>query len=276
MCLNALPLYNFHIIYSLSYSLKVAFYILLFFFTGFFLSAQENDGYGVNLPKFYKQNLHFGFTIGGNQTDFRLNTKPNSQLLDTAIKTNGNYTRYKIRGIYTKPNPGFAIGLVSDVRLHEYIRLRFTPSISFASRKIEYFLSNDTRDSIKIFEKTVESTFLIFPLETKIQSKRLGNFSAYVIGGGGYTLDLASRKKAAGVKASGPNQLDDNVKLKRDDIFYSAGAGTDFYLQYFKLGLELKVLIGTRNLLRPENSIFANSLDKIRSRMVVFTITFEG
>ena len=155
------------------------------------------------------------------------------------------------------------------------MRLRFTPNISFGTRKIQYSLATADRDSIKVFEKTVESVFIIFPLEAKIQSKRLGNFSAYVIGGGGYSLDLSARKKA-GSGAGGANQLDDNVKLKRDDYFYSAGAGTDFYLQYFKLGLELKLLIGTRNLLKPENSVFTNSLDKIRSRMVVFSITFEG
>ena len=216
--------------------------------------------------------MHFGFTIAGNQTDFRLNPKPNSLLPDTLI---GN-VRYQMKTVYSQSAPGFAIGLVTDARLHEYVRLRFTPSISFATRRINYTLSNEKRDSTKVFQKTVESVFLIFPVEAKIQSKRLGNFSAYVIGGGGYTLDLAARKKAAGVSSGGANQLDDNVKLKRDDFFYSAGAGTDFYLQYFKLGLELKLLIGTKNLLRPENSIFANSLDKVRSRMVVFTITFEG
>lgn len=238
--------------------------------------AQQSDGYGVNLPKFYKEHLHFGFTIAYNQTDFRLNTVQNSAFPDTVIKSNNVLTRYRIKSIYTKPGPGFAIGLVTDFRLQEYIRLRTTPSISFASRKIEYFLSNDTRDSSKYFEKTVESTFLIFPIETKIQSKRLGNFSAYVIGGGGYMLDLASRKKAAGVSSGGANQLDDNVKLKRDDFYYSGGAGVDFYLMYFKLGFELKLHMGTKNLLRAENSIFTNSLDKVRSRMVTFTVTFEG
>lgn len=234
--------------------------------------SQENDGYGVHLPKFYKQKLHFGFTISGNSTDFRINPKPNSQFPDTVIGT----TRYRIKTVYSQPAPGFAIGIVSDARIFDYLRIRFTPSISFASRKIEYRLSNVNRDSSKVFQKLVESAFIFFPLEAKIQSKRLGNFSAYVIGGGGYSLDLASRKKSAGVSSGGPNQLDDNVKLKRDDIFYSAGAGTDFYLEYFKLGLELKLLIGTKNLLRPENSIFTNSIDKVRSRMVVFTVTFEG
>jgi len=245
---------------------------LIFLLVYFNSSSQENDGYGIHLPKYYKQKIQFGFTIAANSTDFRINPKPNSEFPDTLIGT----TRYRIKTVYSQSAPGFAIGIVSDARLHDYVHIRFTPSISFASRKIEYRLSNTTIDSFKVFQKQVESAFLFFPLEVKIQSKRLGNFSAYVIGGGGYSLDLASRKKAAGVRSGGPNQLDDNVKLKRDDVFYSAGAGTDFYLQYFKLGLELKLLIGTKNLLRPENSIFANSLDKVRSRMVVFTVTFEG
>lgn len=234
--------------------------------------SQQSDGYGVNLPKFYKKDIHFGFTIGGNTCDFRINPKPNSLFPDTVI----NESRYRVKTVYSQPKKGFAIGLVTDVRLHDYLRIRFTPSISFGTRKIIYTLSTADRDSFKVFEKTVESVFLIFPVETKIQSKRLGNFSTYVIGGGGYTLDLAARKKAGSGGGGGANQLDDNVKLTRDDIFFSAGAGTDFYLQYFKLGFELKLLIGTRNLLKPENSIFTNSIDKIRSRMVVFTITFEG
>jgi hypothetical protein len=258
-----------------NYLKKRALILIICFCSGQFF-CQENDGYGINLPKFYKQAIHFGFTIAGNSTDFRLNPKPNSQFPDTVITEKGNSTHYRIRTIYSQPAPGFAIGIVSDVRLHDYIRVRFTPSISFASRKIEYGLSNATGDTLKVFQKNVESAFIFFPIEVKIQSKRLNNFSAYVIGGGGYQLDLASRKKAAGVSTGGPNQLDDNVKLKRDDFYYSAGLGTDFYLQYFKLGFELKLQIGTRNLLKPENSIFTNSIDKVRSRMVVFTVTFEG
>lgn len=187
-----------------------------------------------------------------------------------------HHTRYGVKTVYSQAGPGFAIGLVTDVRLHDYVRLRFTPNISFGTRRINYTLVDAKSDSSKVFQKTVESVFLIFPLEVKIQSKRLGNFSAYVIGGGGYALDLAARKKSAGVSSGGPNQLDDNVRLKRDDLFYSAGAGTDFYLPYFKLGFELKLLIGTKNLVAPLNNTFTNSLDKARSRMVVFSITFEG
>jgi len=226
----------------------------------------------VNLPRFYKQKIHFGFTIAGNSADFRITPIPNSQLPDTVI----DESRYKIQTVYSKPSKGFAIGLVADARLFEYVRLRFTPNISFATRGIEYMMATSDRDSSKVFEKTVESVFLIFPMEMKIQSKRQSNFSAYVIGGGGYSLDLSARKKAGSGSTGGANQLNENVKILRDDFFYSAGAGTDFYLQYFKLGLEVKLLIGTKNLMKVENSVFTNSIDKIRSRMVVFSITFEG
>ncbi len=225
----------------------------------------------MNLPRFYRQKLHFGFTIAGNSTDFRINPVPNSVMPDTIM----GESRYNMKTIYSKPAKGFAIGLVADARLFEYVRLRLTPNISFGTRRIQYSLATPDRDSAKVFEKTVESVFIIFPMEVKIQSKRQSNFSAYVIGGGGYALDLSARKKA-GVANAGANQLDDNVKLLRDDFFYSAGAGIDFYLQYFKLGFEMKLLIGTKNLLKKENSVFTNSIDKIRSRMVVFSITFEG
>jgi hypothetical protein len=225
----------------------------------------------IHLPNFYKSRLHFGFLIMGNKTDFRVHTVKNSIFPDTLI----DFTTYKVKTVYNKGAAGFALGIVCDFRAHEYIRLRFTPNISFASRSLDYTLQNAGHDSTKIFTKTVESTFLLFPIEAKIQSKRLGNFSAYVIGGGGYALDLASNKKAASGGSTG-NQLDDAVRIKRDDYFYSIGAGTDFYLQNFKFGLEIKLIMGTKDLMIKQNNIFSKAIDKVNSRMVVFSLTFEG
>ncbi len=232
--------------------------------------AQHKEESGVNLPKFYKNKMHFGFSLAYNKTDFRIHTAKNSAFPDTVI----NDVTYGLKTIYTKSDPGFAIGIISDFRLHEYLRLRFTPNISFASRSLEYTLQNESRDSTKLYKKSVESTFLIFPLELKLQSKRLDNFGAYVLLGGGYTMDLVSKKKPT--SSAGGNQLDDAVQLKRDDFFYSAGAGIDIYLKYFKLGLEIKTLQGTKNLIQPLNNIFTKSIDKVNSKMVVFSVTFEG
>lgn len=234
--------------------------------------AQHKEESGVNLAKFYKMKLHFGFALMYNQANFITHSLKNSALPDTII----DGTRLGVKTIYTKSDPGFALGIISDLRLHEYLRLRFTPNISFASRALEYTLQSTKFDTTKIYKKNVESTFLIFPLEVKLQSKRLDNFGAYVIGGGGYTLDLASKKKASSSGSGGANQLDEAVKIMRDDYFYSVGLGTDFYLQYFKLGLELKFIHGTKNLLQKQNNIFSNSIEKVNSKMVIFSITFEG
>lgn len=250
--------------------MKHLLYILTFTLIYLQSFSQHKEESGVNLPKFYRNKMHFGFALAYNKTDFRIHTIKNSALPDTVI---GGVT-YGMKTIYTKSDPGFALGIISDFRLHQYLRLRFTPNISFASRSLEYKLENAKRDSTKEYKKSVESTFLIFPLEIKLQSKRLDNFGAYVILGGGYTMDLVSKKKP--VTSGGANQLDDAVQLKRDDYFYSAGAGVDFYLQYFKLGLELKVLQGTKNLLQPLNNIFTNSIQKVNSKMVIFSVTFEG
>ena len=250
--------------------MKHLLYILIFTLIYLQSFSQHKEESGVNLPKFYKNKMHFGFALAYNKTDFRIHTVKNSALPDTVI---GGVT-YGMKTIYTKSDPGFALGIISDFRLHQYIRLRFTPNISFASRSLEYKLENAKRDSTKEYKKSVESTFLIFPLEIKLQSKRLDNFGAYVILGGGYTMDLVSKKKP--VTSGGANQLDDAVQLKRDDYFYSGGAGVDFYLQYFKLGLELKVLQGTKNLIQPLNNIFTNSIQKVNSKMVIFSVTFEG
>jgi hypothetical protein len=133
---------------------------LAFFVPAF---SQESDGYGVHLPKFYKQKIHFGFTIAGNQSDFRLNPKPNSLFPDTIITD----SRYKVKTVYSIPIKGFAIGLVSDVRLFEYVRLRFTPSISFGTRKIEYTLATSDRDSFNFSpgnKNSIKTTWKFFGL----------------------------------------------------------------------------------------------------------------
>lgn len=234
------------------------------------ITAQQSDGYGINLPKFYRQKLHFGFSISGTRTDFVLVPKSNSTFKDTII----NAQTYQINTILPVNGTGFALGFVGDARLAEYLRLRFCPGVSYAFRKIEYRLNTSNLDSLKIFEKSVESFFVLLPLEFKIQSKRQANFSAYVIGGGGTAIDLYALKKSG--TAGGPNQVAENIKLFPNDLYYSAGAGADFYLNYFKLGLEIKLLTGAKNLLKPSSNIFSQSLNTIKNQMLVFSITFEG
>ncbi|HRG39732.1 MAG TPA: PorT family protein, partial [Bacteroidia bacterium] len=104
-------------------------------------------------------------------------------------------------------------------------------------------------------------------------SKRVKNFGAYILAGGGYSLDLSSKRK---VDNTGLGVNDQIVKLKRDDFFYEGGAGAEFYLQYFKFAIEAKVSMGTLNMLQKDNTVFANAIDKLKTKVLTISITFEG
>jgi hypothetical protein len=230
-------------------------------------NAQYSRGdQGGNLPKFYKQHIHFGFSIGINHTDFRIHAQPNSKLY-TNLYDSINYPKdtLTLNYITSKPETGFNLGIICDTRLHEYLRLRFLPNIAFGSRQLIYsFTGTDTFD----VKKKVESTFINFPIDLKLQSKRIGNFGAYIVGGGNYSIDLASQKD---------QKADDQVvRLRSNDWYYQAGGGMDFYMPYFKFAIEAKLMVGIRNILIQDNRLFTKPIDKLNSHIFLFSFTFEG
>lgn len=227
------------------------------------LSAQKGGtgmGGPQNRAEYYGDRIHFGFYLGVNRTNFLITTVNNWQAVaGDSLKT-----------ILSAPSTGFNLGIVSELRLHEYVTLRFLPDIAFGQRNLEYhFAGVDTFDIIK----KVESTFLDFPLDFKIRSKRFGNFAAYMIAGGKYTLDLASQKDVNNSAVQPALQV---VKLAKHDWGAEVGAGVDFFLPYFKFGIEVKTSIGLRNLLIPDTTVFSQTLDGLHSKVFLISFTFEG
>ena len=66
------------------------------------------------------------------------------------------------------------------------------------------------------------------------------------------------------------------VKLKKHDFAYHVGGGFDFYLPYFKFGIEIKLTNGMKNLLIQDDTFFAAPLESLKSQTWWFSITFEG
>ena len=209
-----------------------------------------------NLANYYKQPLHFGFTLGVNKSNF-------------IIKNVAHFERFdSLKRVESSSKFGFNLGIVSELRLHDYIVLRFIPNLSFAERNLNYYFEGF--DTI-VRTKKVESTFINVPFDLKLRSKRVGNFAAHIVAGGGYSLDLASKRKVVNTVPG-----EEIVKLKRDDFFIEGGIGTEFFLEYFKFGIELKVSRGMKNLLIKDNTIYSNSIDKINSKIFLISLTFEG
>lgn len=238
--------------------------LLLFSLLTLSLSAQKGgtgNGGPQNRAEYYGDQIHFGFYLGVNRTNFVITTVNNwREVAGDSLKT-----------ILSSPSTGFNLGIVSELRLHQYVTLRFLPDIAFGQRNLEYhFAGQDTFDIVK----KVESTFLDFPLNFKVRSKRFGNFAAYMVGGGKYTLDLASQKD---VKNQGLPLAQQVVKLDKHDFAFEAGAGVDFFLPYFKFGIELKASLGINNMLvRDPNSILITTIDRLNSKVFLISFTFEG
>jgi hypothetical protein len=220
--------------------------------------AQQQRGGPQNRREYYGDPVHFGFFLGINRTNFVV----------TPVNDFNRVAGDSLKTILSRPHTGFDLGIVSELRLMEYATLRFTPEIAFGSRSIDYhFAGRDTFD----IEKKIESTWLNFPLLLKVRSKRLNNIAAYMIGGFRYTLDLASQKDA---RNNIPGQ--EIIKLYNHDFGFEAGAGLDFFLPYFKFGIELRTGLGMRDLLVPDDTIYSRSIDQLRSKVFLIALTFEG
>jgi hypothetical protein len=221
------------------------------------LSAQK-DYRPINLGKFDKKKYHFGFLLGFNQADFFVDRSEDPLRQDSLLSVN------------TSNAPGFNLGIITSLNLTKNISIRFIPTLSFEDRVLNYtfFAGNDT---VSRFEKRVESTFIDFPINFKFRTDRLRNLAAYAVAGARYRIDMQSGEDVRNAVAE-----DIIVKTVQNDFAVEFGGGLDFFLQYFKFGIELKMALGLPNVLVPEDTQFSNPIESLRSRTFLVTFTFEG
>ncbi len=202
--------------------------------------------------------IHFGFMVGLNKMDFgfrRPDLTPDTMLFADV----------------SRPNPGFQVSIVSDLRMGDVFTLRFLPGITFGSRSLYYYDDN----SQLMDKQTLESNFLDFPLLVKYKSRRVNNYRPYLIGGFNTRYDMAARKdydSESGV----------HVRLEPLDFYIEGGFGIDFFLQYFKFSPELKVSAGFRDVLVHDpdgpgtgTGKYVYSIDRLTSYLVMLCFYFE-
>ena len=200
-----------------------------------------------NLPYVDEKLIHFGFLLGMNALDFKVSPNENARV--------------------SKLEPGFTVGIISDLRLNRYLNLRFTPTLHFGERELKFPFKTG-EDSVNI-----SSVPICFPVYLKYSAERKGNYRPYVIWGGGISYDLSTAANA-----------DNPVTLKPINFYTEFGVGCDIYFSFFKLAPELKYSIGFNDILvpgtdrvglSPANQKFSNALYHLTSRMLILTFNFE-
>lgn len=209
----------------------------------------------MNLENYDQRRIHFGFLIAANIADFR-------------IKYNPKYGTDSVISVLSKRESGFNLGIVTDLRLAEHFNLRFIPTLSFSTRILQYQIIENKE--LKVLEKPVESIYMDMPLLFKFKSDRVGNFRAYLIAGGRYSIDMASEKDI------NSNLISDIlVKVDKSDFMIEFGIGFDLYLTYFKLSPEIKYSFGLKNILVQEQNALTSPLNSLTSRILQISFNLE-
>lgn len=232
----------------------------------------------INNPKYDFDPYHFGFILAVNQ--MMLTWKPVDNFRDQLYSKSAgedlnipNAEYYQINGMSTTPVPGFAVGIVGNLRLANHFDLRFVPTLAFGERYVDYNVlalnSSAVVFDIIDIRKSIPSTTVDFPFHIKYRSKRLNNFAAYVIVGAKYSIEMASTKKVSSANNNVP------VKINRNDFMAETGVGFDFYTPYFKFGTELKMSYGLKNILVKDDFMYSQALDRLNNKVFQLSFTFE-
>ena len=236
--------------------------------------AQGNFGGGVDA-----EDIHFGFTFQYISSEYKI------------IKTNDWQKPYLdpekgfmpatdgLRSIRSIPTPGFGIGFVSNVRLHKNIDFRFTPTLVFTDRVIDYEFNNgknyEQQGTISpdgFTRRTVSAVMMEFPLGIKFKSERRNNFRAYVLGGMKYGINIASKKKEDDAINNAEFKF---LKNNKNILSYEVGIGFDLYFEFFKLSPEIKISNSINSVLRRDDTPYATPLEKLFLRNFQFSLYFE-
>ena len=168
--------------------------------------------------------------------------------------------------------PGISLRLVAALNISPRFEIRFNPGLIFTDRPILYKLNPEypgDYDQGYNVKKSVESIVTTFPLDLKFKSDRIGNFRVYMLGGVKADIDLASNAKK--------RKADDQVKIGKYSYGIEGGIGFNFYRKSVTVSPELKISNGLNNLHDRNPALnYSRVIDRIQSRMIIFTIHLEG
>lgn len=219
-------------------------------------AATQSDDYAKNLYSYQREKFHAGTHLGITSTTYAYRIRSDRDPDDSLYR------------IDLKSGPGFNFNCPMAAWSPVYnVHLRINASISFHETIFNYsYWKNGT---LRTKSHRTDPTRLNFPVQLKFNANRINNFGAYALGGFCPSYDLASQKKVV------PNPSDPIVRMKPLDLAFEVGAGFDFFLEYFKFGIEVKMQNGVRNLLIQDDTFYSRPLESLKSRIWWVHLTFE-
>ena len=209
-----------------------------------------------NLPTFDDPKIHYGFYLGINQNDFKVNYRP-SNFPNTTVEITTPFV--------------FNVGLIADFRVHKNVNLRFEPGLISNSKTI-YFNNSPTLNTERDSIREIGSTYLHLPLVFKFSSDRWNNVRPYVLAGVSYDHNFSSNQENSDDNFSG------EFRMKTSNFMYELGVGVDIYLSFFKFSPSIRgVFAMNRELIddNNSNSPWTSPINIFSTRGVFLNFSFE-
>ena len=223
-----------------------------YFVLYFFLFLQISNSQFTNLPSFDEKKIRFGYSIGFNQYDYKINYNVNPEY---SIKIN--------RGT------GINVGLIGELKINDNIRLSVEPGLYSNNKELIF----NERSQFTNYNDTlwkVKSNNIHLPILIKYSSKRVGNIKPYLKGGISTSLNLGN--------------VDNNLEsyglvsnhFNKTNFYYELSFGIDFYLRYFKFSPSVRGVFSLRNEKKkniPDNP-WTGYVDKLFTRAIFVNFSF--
>lgn len=236
------------------------------------ITALLFTGFVAAQPRLNRENhdqlpFYFGISIGYN----------NSNLATTraaAFEEQSTFSR-----VEPHSSNGLALGFMMTKRLSDRLEIRTVPKLILGGSKyLSYYYTADYL-SAHPEKKPIENiklpaNILSIPLQLKLNSDRIRNFRVYMFGGMKYDINLTANSS----EYKEAMQLDQNPPplFRKGDLGYEGGIGFNFYLPFTVISPQIKIsnTLGNSHVRDTENP-YSNVMQRFRTRMLVFSVTFE-
>ncbi|MGK6352354.1 outer membrane beta-barrel protein [Parapedobacter sp. DT-150] len=253
------------------YPTRIAAAICLFVLIYAPTSAQqrfERWGGGVD-----DEQLHFGFSFHYVQADYKIALKDDWQT-PYRDQPNSSFNADSLYGVYSPFYGGVGLGLLADLKLSENANLRFTPSLVFSNKSVNYrYTPHAVNEHERLLTALVRASYIDLPLLFKFKSDRKGNYRGYLIGGGKYSINVVSGKRYEDANLAAIEKL---LKTKPGYFSYEAGIGFDLYFDFFKMSPEVRWVQSIGNLLDArEPNMYNHPIQRLMLRNFQISLFFE-
>lgn len=244
---------------------KIGFSLFFITFLAFQSFGQGSSFRPLNKSGQDGQFMTYGFFLAGHTSSLRL--KYSDAYMDP------NQTQFgQIQSIMPVFSPGFSLGFLLKLRLHDQLNFLATPKVGFYEYRTDInYLEDDEFEETGLGVRTeslvTEATMIELPLLLKYKSQRFNNTRMFFIGGVNPMFRTKSQDEANA----------DPLVINGKDVALEMGVGFDFYFKFFKFSPEVRFSHGLTNIYEEgeSNPEFAGAIEELKRKSITIYLNFQ-